>query len=294
MKKLLVTGASGFLGWYVCSHPQKDWNIIGAWRNNKLGLKKGIQSIQLDLCNVQQTRKALRLVKPDAILHLAALSETGYCEKNIKESFSTNVTTTKMLTEFCAQQNIPFLFTSSGQVFDGLSRTYYLESNPPNPKNVYGKHKVQAENFIVKNYPGAIICRVPAMYGLSSKDSRNFMKEWLLKWHQGQSVTAFGDEIRSFLSGRSAAEGLFFLLNKRGQGIFHLAGAESLSRVEFAKKLKEAFKLSKAQIIEKKQSDFQFSAYRPPKVVFSCDKIKAMGFKPKMASEELNYYYSKY
>lgn len=286
MKKLLVTGASGFLGWHICHHAQKEWEITGTWNSNKRGLKKGIRNFQVDLTKKKLTLKILGSIKPDAILHLAAQSSTGFCENYPELSFLINYQVTKTLTEFSIESKIPFLFVSSGQVFDGLKEEYH-ELDIPNPQNVYGQHKFLSEQFILQNYPEAIICRVPVMYGFGGNHHRNFMKEWLMKWKKDQSVTAFHDEIRSFLSGRNAAEGLFLLLNKVEKGIFHIGGKDPMSRVDFAKMIRRLFQVTRGSLIEKSQREIKFAAYRPPQVVFKNLKVRDLGFETQSIEHEL-------
>jgi dTDP-4-dehydrorhamnose reductase len=277
MKKLLVTGASGFLGWNLSQLIQEDWRIIGTWKNNQNGIRNGLENIRLDLTNKDQVWKAFKEIKPDAVIHLAAASSTNFCEKNPEISRQINVYATQILTEFCQDLNLPFLFTSSGQVFDGLAEEYH-EFDSPNSRNKYGIQKMEAESFIKENYPQSIICRVPVMFGKPSPTSQNFAFNWLKSWEKGDPIIAFYDETRSFLSGKKAAEALLFLLNERASGVFHVGGEEAMSRVKFAKRMIEILKIGDAQIIEKSQNEIEMAAYRPPKVVFRSQKILQLGF----------------
>ena len=277
MKKLLVTGASGFLGWNVAHFPHTEWRVIGTWNLNKKGIKEGLEKVRIDLTNRDQLWSVLKAINPDAVLHLAAISGTNYCEKYPQKSYPINVLATQYLTEFCHDKKLPLLVTSSGQVFDGLASEYH-EVDLPTPMNLYGKQKVEAENFISTHYPEGVICRVPVMFGQPSPSSQNFANNWLENWKKNEAITAFYDETRSFLSGQKAAEGLFLLIDKRAEGIFHLGGKEALTRVEFAELMKDTLKLPQASIVSKSQKDIAMAAYRPPKVVFKNKKINALGF----------------
>lgn len=282
-KRLLVTGASGFLGWNVCTFPQKEWEIFGTYFQHKNRIPPNIQAFHLNE-NATNFKELLEKIKPNAILHLAAQSDVSVCEKN-PETAKINVDLPLKLAKITRQFNIPFFFTSTEQVFAG-SANFYLEEMPTSPHNEYGKQKAIAEKALL-GFDHTCVIRLPCLYGNTAPDTRNFMNEWLKKWEKGEAVTAFEDEIRSFLSGQSAAEGLFLLLHHDVRGIYHIAGKEHLSRFIFAHALKEFAKLPHAEIIAKSQQDFTFTAYRPQNLTLYCEKIKKLGFQPKTLGEEL-------
>ncbi|RMG84424.1 MAG: SDR family oxidoreductase [Bacteroidetes bacterium] len=278
MKKLLVTGASGFLGRYVARLAPEGWRLVGMCHKHPEGIPRKMEFIQTDLTDKDALWAAFKAIRPDAVFHLAAISSTNFCEENPEISESVNVGATATLTEFCFETRRRLFFTSSGQVFDGLSDVYH-ESDPVSPKNEYGRQKARAEAFVHKHLPDAVICRVPVLFGQPGPTSRNFAADWLRGWQNGRPAVAFYDEIRTFLSGKKAAEALFLLLEKAAAGIFHVGGREALTRVAFAEILREALQLPDAPIKAKSQSDVKMSAYRPPRVVFESRKIRELGFR---------------
>lgn len=283
-KKLLVTGASGFLGWNVCTFPQSDWSIYGTYHSNN-NLPKTVESIPLDLTDTSTTTELVQSLKPDAILHLAANSSTYLCEESPKDTESINVATPILLGKLAAKTQAQLLFTSSEQVFDG-THSDNKETDYPNPKNAYGKQKRAAELALLK-YPKTCIVRIAVLFGNAGAGNRNFMHEWLKKWENGEAITVFHDELRSFLSGQSAAEGLFQLLNQEAKGIFHLAGADTVSRLEFAKLLKEHCKIPSAKIISKSQKEVNTLAFRPANLGLDCQNAEKLGFVKRPIQTEL-------
>lgn len=284
MKKLLISGISGFLGWHISQMEQEDWDITGLYHQHKSNLPK-LKTQALDLCDEAATMRLLKKLKPDAILHMAALSNPNFCEENPGLSQEVNVESTVRLSEYAQHEKIPFLFTSTDLVFDG-TKGDYKEDDQPSPINRYGLHKAVAENKVLENYPGASVVRLPLMYGITDV-LNNFMANWLEKWKNGTTVPAFSDEYRSPISGIDAARGLFFLLKKEVCGIWHLAGAERISRYEMAIQIAETFNYDINLTEESLQTDVQMPAARPADVSLNIEKIQSIGFDPKPLSDQL-------
>lgn len=286
MKRLLVTGASGFLGWNVCHHALPGWRITGTYCLNPEGIHLKTDALKLDLTDKDQLWKALKEVKPDAVFHLAAFSNVNYCEQHPEETRKLNVEATANLAEMCDDRHIRLIYTSSEQVFDGFSGQY-AETDNPAPRNEYGKQKLEAEKMIEERFPDAAIVRIAVLYGLAGGVAKSFLMQWLETWQTFLPVTAFHDEIRSFLSGRSAAEGLFTLLEQDATGIFNLAGEAPLSRYDFALLARETFNLTEGKVIAKSQQEVEMAAFRPPNLTLVNHKIASTGFRPSHPKEEL-------
>jgi len=284
MKKLLVTGISGFLGWHIAEHPQTDWEVQGLFHNNKPTNLK-VSSNQLDLTDNQSVIYFLKKNKPDAVLHLAANSNPNNCEQN-PLSNHINVNATTHLAKLCAKQNIPFVFTSTDLVFEGNDAPY-SETDSTNPIMIYGKQKREAEQKILEIYPQAIIARMPLMYGMPT-NGLGFMNAWVRNLKEGKNIHCFTDEYRTAASGADAASGIFLLLEKKLNGIFHLGGRESLSRFEFATQMATHFGLDKNLIIPSLQKDVQMPAKRPANVSLNSNKAFTEGYKPRSLEENLS------
>ena len=223
----------------------------------------------------------LEKVQPEAVLHLAALSNPNFCETHQGESKTINVESTIHLAHLCKDREIPFLFTSTDLVFDGRAAPYQ-ETDDPNPLMAYGKHKAEAERLVSEIYPKAIIARLPVLFG-----NGGFMMNWVKTLKAGGNVSAFRDEFRSLVSARAAAEGLFLLLDQKVSGIWHLGGKERISRYEFAVKMAEAYELPVEKIIPSLRKDVQMPAARPEDVSLDSKKAFNLGYHPLSVAEEL-------
>lgn len=130
MKKLLLTGASGFLGKYILRHPQSDWKIIGTYHENQPTGRGEFH--QINLTQKSRVETLFERVRPDAVIHTAAISKAGLCEAQPKLTQDINVSVPHRIAVQCTKTNIPFLFTSSDLVFDGKNAPYQ-ETDLPNP-----------------------------------------------------------------------------------------------------------------------------------------------------------------
>ncbi len=290
-KRLLVTGASGFLGWNVALFPQASWEIIGTYYNHKNGIHPSIEALQMDLSNKQNIVDCLDKLKDsiDGILHLAAISKPNDCAKYPQLSLAVNVEATRILAQKAAMLRIPFVFTSSTQVYSGDDAPY-SENSPTSPITVYAAHKILAEEAAMRANPKAVVVRMPLMFGATSPTSQNFLKEWTRKIENRELVSTFSDEYRAPVSGQTAAGVLFRLLEGKAEGeLFVLGGKDSISRTDFGYAMCEALDLDKKYIRPCLQADVKMAAKRPKDLTMDTTKLeKAIGYVPKGVREELS------
>ncbi len=285
-KKLLLTGGSGFLGWNVLNHKQEKWLITGTTFTHSLQFQEQHKLIKLDITDRENLRATIDQIRPDAIIHTAAISDANYCQNNPEQPEAINVKSSINLAKLARDLGIPFLFTSSDLVFDGKEAPY-SESDQPNPLSIYGEQKVKAEREIMATYPGATICRVPLMFGNAGPVAMSILQHTLRNLRAGNTLNLFTDEFRTPANAASVAAGLFLVLEKEVTGIIHLGGAESISRFNFGKLIADVFEIDNPEINPVLQKDLNLSAPRPANVSLNSDKAMAFGFKPKSIKEEL-------
>ncbi|MEM7796136.1 MAG: NAD(P)-dependent oxidoreductase [Cyanobacteria bacterium P01_C01_bin.118] len=284
MPKLIVTGASGFLGWHLCQ-VATDWEVYGIYRSKPLTIP-GTTLLKADLTNTQELHTLFQTIQPDAVVHLAAESSPNRCQEDPAASHRINVIVPRDLAELCADADIPLAFASSEQVFNGLNPPY-REDDSPSPINLYGEQKALAELEVLKRYPKTAICRMPLMFGAAPPTASSFLQPFLQKLRNKQELKLFTDEIRTPASGTTAAKGLLLALQKV-QGIIHLGGKERISRYEFGRLMIEIFALPTDGLKPARQQDVKMSAPRPPDVSLDSSKAFEIGYKPLSIREELN------
>jgi len=288
MKKLLITGANGFLGWNICRLAKGRWHLFGTVYSNQVEIPD-VNTMNIDLTDHSELERLFEEVRPDAVIHTAAASDANFCQVNPDLSYRINVEASVNIALFCSDYVIPYVYTSTDLVFDGLNAPY-RESDPVFPVNVYGEHKAQAEERILQAYPQATVCRMSLMFGLSGPVAKSFMQPMLLAMKEGRELNLFVNEFRTPLSAESAVAGLFLALNKVC-GIIHLGGRERISRYDFGKLMQETFKFENAKIRPCKKDEIHLPAPRPADVSLDSSKAAALGFRPLPLIEELQNLY---
>ncbi|PSB43119.1 NAD(P)-dependent oxidoreductase [Cyanosarcina cf. burmensis CCALA 770] len=285
MKKLLVTGASGFLGWHLCQLAKQQWDVYSTYFSHEIEIP-GVTMLKIDLRDFQALKHLFQQIQPSATIHTAAQSSPNYCQTHAEESYAINVTTSLNIAGLCADFGIPFIFTSTDLVFDGLNAPY-RETDPVSPVNAYGEQKVQAEEGILARYPLATICRMPLMFGMATPTATSFIQPFMQTLKDGKELALFTDEFRTPASGTTAAKGLLMVLEKQVQGMIHLGGKERLSRYDFGRLLVEVFQLPATRLKSYRQQDVKMAAPRPADVSLDSSKAFHLGYQPLSVREEL-------
>ena len=284
MRTLLVTGASGVLGWNVCVVARKRWRTLGIVRRHPVDLP-GVARLTCDLTRPEELRRLFRTAAPDALIHCAAAAQPDFCQAHPDESRRINVEVTADIADLCAGARIPWAFVSTDLVFDG-TRPPYLEGDPVSPINVYGEHKATAERVVHERCPGAVICRLPPFFGGPGPASASFIQPWIAALRGGKELRLFTDEFRTPVGARTAAVGLLMALGAGG-GILHLSGRERVSRYDLGIILAAILGADAGLIMPGRQRDRTVGAPRPPDVSLDSSRAYALGYDPPPLGEEL-------
>lgn len=283
MKKLLITGVSGFLGWNLCQLARQDWKIYGTYFSHFIEIPN-VTQVKVDLRDFQELKQLFQSVKPDSVIHLAAQSSPNFCQNSPQESQLINVVTSVNIAGLCADASIPCVFTSTDLVFDGLNAPYQ-ETDAVCPVNLYGEQKVMAELGMLERYPLTTVCRMPLMFGAAIPPATSFMQSFIQTLKAGKELSLFIDEFRTPVSGKTAAQGLL-LAFKKVNGIIHLGGKERVSRYDFGRLLIEVLQLPDG-LKACRQQDLKMAASRPPDVSLDSTMAFQLGYAPLSLRSEL-------
>lgn len=223
----------------------------------------------LDLSDFTGLVEKFKADKPQLVIHCAALSKTPACHENPALAWRLNFEVTRLLASLAA--DVPMYFFSTDLVFDGR-KGGYVESDLPNPLSVYAETKVAAEQVILKN-PRHTVVRTSLNFGQSPTGDRAFNEEMVLAWKRGVVLRLFVDEFRCPIPARITARAVWELVQAGGAGLFHLAGAEKISRWEIGQLIARRYADLPPRMEAVSIRDF-LESNRPPDTSLCCDKIQ--------------------
>lgn len=258
----LITGAAGLIGGYlVRSAPRwvPDWEVVGVTR------------AEVDLTDRAQVEQLWNHHRPALVIHCAALSRTGLCELNPAQARLINVEATRFLAELA--RDVPFVFLSTDQVFDG-AKGYYVETDAVRPLNVYGHTKAEAEQVVLKN-PAHAVVRIALTAGTSPTRDRSFVEDMVRAAAKGMRLTLFTDEFRCPLPAGALGRALWEFGVQRPAGLYHLGGAERLSRWEIGELVAMRFPELRSSIQPGSVADHH-GPPRSPDLSMRSDKMQAL------------------
>ncbi|MBW4642490.1 MAG: NAD(P)-dependent oxidoreductase [Goleter apudmare HA4340-LM2] len=282
--KMLITGASGFLGWHICQIAKPKWEVYGTYFSHDVEIP-GINILKVNLTDFTELKRIFNDISPDAVIHTAAQSQPNFCQTHPEASQAINVTASCNLAGLCADASIPCVFTSTDLVFNGLNAPY-KETDPVSPVNLYGEQKVMAEIGMLERYPQTAVCRMPLMFGSSTPTAHSFMQPFIQTLKAGKELNLFIDEFRTPVSAATAAQGILLALEKVN-GHIHLGGKERISRYDFGQLLVEVFQLPATGLKACRQKDVKMAAPRPSDVSLDSAKAFALGYQPLPLRQEL-------
>lgn len=260
--RAIVTGAAGLIGQYLVKTASRwgpQWEVWGLTRAD------------LDLTDHPSVMEVFQKLKPDLVIHCAARSRTKDCEQDPQAARRINVEATAHLARL--SRDIPFIFLSSGEVFDGR-RGRYREEDLAAPLNVYGKTKVEAEQHVLQNSLHTVV-RIVLTAGTSQHGDRSFVEDMCRGAKAGKSVILYADEFRCPLPAGVIARAVWELAASRQPGLYHLGGSERLSRWEIGEALLSWYPELNGRLVKGSLQDHR-GAPRPVDLSLNYDKIQRL------------------
>ncbi len=256
MRKILVTGGSGFFGYNLLKILRKKYECIFTYFAHPVAISD-IWAYPYNLSDYRTIDKIVEVFSPEIIIHSAAMSHSSQCENKKELALRVNVDATKYIAEICNSLNIKLVFISTDLVFDG-ELGFYKEDDRPDPVSFYGSTKTLAENEVMK-FGNNMVVRSSLMYGIGNDYNDCFLR-WLRKGLNNKGVTLFTDEYRCPIYVVDLANAIIELIEDDFKGIIHLAGPERLSRYTMGLIYCGVFDCDKSKIKAKtlKEADMQF------------------------------------
>jgi dTDP-4-dehydrorhamnose reductase len=269
--KLFITGVSGLLGLNFALQCQKQYTVSGAYFNHPVSIP-GVKTLRLDLTSQAATEKAAQDIRPDIIVHTAALADVDECEANPDLAHRLNVVAARNVATVANTMGLRLVHISTDQLFNG-ERLWKAETDAPAPINRYGSTKWLAEKQVLETCPQALVIRTN-FFGWGTAYKRSF-SDWILRGLEEQrELTLFSDVYFTPILINQLIDVITSLVRSGATGVFHVAGGERLSKYTFARRLAETFNYPSDLIRPISVDEFSFKAQRPKEMSLACGKAE--------------------
>jgi len=267
--RVLIVGASGFLGGYLFEAFRAEHWVQGTFRHCPV---KGL--LHLDLTDPVVVRAVLVQMRPEVVLHPAAMPDVEYCETHPQETWAVNVGGTANLADVIREIGSRLVFFSSDYVFDGQGGPY-SEEVIPRPISAYGRQKAAGEERVRSAVPDCLIIRTTVVYGWE-RARKNFVAKLIDDLRAGRSVRVPVDQVGSPTYVRNLAQVVKELAEKGHQGIWNVVGPELMSRYAFACLAARVFHLPEERIVPVTTPELGQVAPRPLQAGLRVDKVRSV------------------
>lgn len=269
MTKILVTGSAGLIGSQVTSDlVKRNFDVYSCYNIEKPEF--GIPTY-LNLTDQDEVVTVLHSVKPEIIIHLAAITDVDLCETQRDLAYLVNTKATEVLARESAKHNSFFVYMSTDYVFDGKNGMKN-ETDMPNPINFYGKSKLDGELALSNS---TSIIRTSTPFGLHTK--KKSFPLWIKENLELKKETpVLIDQFTSPTFVPNLSQMLIEIISRQIKGIIHLAGATRISRYELAKLVADKLDLNSTLLKPTKIANMKWIAQRPQDS--SLDVSKAINF----------------
>ena len=281
MKRILITGASGQLGYSFYNLLHHKYEIV----NTSRSINNNRSFIYLDITNPIVCKEVINLIKPDIILNFAALTSVDYCERNPVLTNEINVTGLENLLTYFKN---PIIHISSDYVFDGNNGPY-SEKDSTNPINIYGMSKLRSEKALLNNSANSLIIRSNVIYDYLKNSSASFLNWVVDSLKNKKEINVVNDQVNNPTWASSLTAVIDRAIELELIGLLHWGDGELLDRYEFAKKIADAFNLNRTLIKPISTIDLQQDALRPLKSGLKTDYAqKVLKLEPPTIKDCLN------
>lgn len=292
MTRILITGASGLLGINLAQEIMNTHEVIGVDRGKLINAPFKI--VKADLSDSRHVDSILDATQPAWLINCAALADLEACERDPELSRRLNVDLPAHLAKSCKARNIRFVHISTDAVFDGEKNGAYSEDDTPNPLGVYAQTKLEGERAVLSENKNAIVARVN-FYGWSLNGKRSLAEFFVSNLENKKNVSGFTDVIFCPMLVNDTARTLIKMLEKNLAGLYHLVGAQAMSKYQFGVEIARKFQFDENLIALKSVRASNLTARRSLNLWLSTNRLStALGESLPSFSTGLSDFYTQY
>lgn len=247
MKKILITGTSGMLGATLVNLWNKKYHVYATAGSN-FPNNPAVFFKEFDL-KTKNYQSLFQWVKPDAIIHCAAITSHEYCQANLKQAMSVNGESVKKLIEVFPESKL--IFISTDAVFP-INTHLASEKTKTAPPTIYGKSKELGEKYILDLTRNGYIIRT-TIIGKNINTRKQSFVEWIINsLRGGRMINLYDNILFTPISIWHFAKELDWIINNTVPNILHVAGNEIISKYDFGYNLAKKLNLDLSLITKGK------------------------------------------
>lgn len=237
---ILITGGSGLLGlgWAFAAR-DRCRVVLGLHR--RVVRLRGVEVVCPRLDDVQSLRATLRALRPARVVHAAGLADVERCEAEPERAHAENVVMAERVAAACVAEGVGLVHVSTDHLFRG-DRAMLDESAEPDPVNVYGRTKAEAERCVLTTCPDALVVRTN-FFGWGPGWRRSFSDFVIDACRGGQAVRLWTDVLHTPISVPALVRSVERLVDLGTRGIVHVVGDERISKYDFGVAIANRFGL---------------------------------------------------
>jgi len=285
--KILITGSNGLLGQKLVELITKEGEYelfaVARGENRLPSTLTGYTFVSLDITDRYALTTKVLEIKPDYIIHTAAMTNVDQCETEKDACWELNVRATESLVEAARLTKAHLIHLSTDFIFDGTAGPYDEEAEA-NPLSFYGWSKLAAERMIFKSSAQIkwSIARTVLVYGIAHDMSRSNIVLWVKNsLEQNKNINLVQDQFRTPTLAEDLAIGCYLIVKNNAQGVYNISGEELMTPHEMAIRTADYFNLDKSLIGVISSETLNQLAKRPPRTGFIIEKAKKdLGYKP--------------
>jgi len=253
--RILITGSSGFVGKNLMRALKSEHEVFG------LDHKASEWATHVgDITDRDAVKKIVDEVRPNIIVHTAALANVDYVETHRDEAYAINVGGTKNLLESIQGSDTHFIFISSDYVYDGVTGNFN-EQSAPNPISWYGQNKLDAERFVEK-HKRHLILRPTVIFGWDP-GGKNFFMQLLENQREKRNMRVPKDQVSNPTYVKLLTEVIERSIAKGLTGTFVSGGREPMDRYTLGLTICDVFGFDEALLIPMETKNLGQVARRP-------------------------------
>lgn len=273
--RVFVTGASSTPGYkIVVEFAEAGYRVYAHYNSHEVPDMGNVSRVRIDFASeLDKLAQILKDVRPDVVIHTAALGDVDRCETDKALCWRVNVDATRVIAKVSSRIDSYVVYLSTDYVFDG-ERGLYREEDAPNPINFYGLTKLIAENIVSSAIDRFAVVRTSHIYGFGM-GRKNFARQVIESLSQGQRIRALVDQWLSPTLNTLLAKTIREVVELGYTGFLHVAG-ERINRFDFAKAIAKRFGFDESLIEAISMKEIRFLAKRPRDSSLDTSKARSM------------------